>query len=183
MKVTTKKNNDDEVRMIEVNDQEEQRVYSINSAIEKVLCLVGGTQLEIIIDSGSKYNLIDDSSWKIMRENGLIMKNQRKNAVRFKAYGSHPRNVVTVFDADIEVRDVQKTLKDFATFYVIESGQEPLLGKETAQKMGLLIIGLPGLQKQQQVYSITSQPNPFAKIKGVKIKLQTTTTSIYSVNA
>lgn len=159
------------VRMIETEEQEvEHDVYSIDGTGEKLICSVGGTKIEMIIDSGSKFNLIDKSTWKLMIADGLKMSNQRDDTIRFKAYGSHPLKLITVFDADIEVHDVNKVLKEFATFYVIEEGREPLLGKETAQKMGLLIIGLPSLH-QNQVYSIASRVAPFPKIKGVEIKL------------
>lgn len=159
------------VNMIEDEEQNYHHdVCSINGAGEKFICSVGGINIEMIIDSGSRFNIIDKATWSFMKANGLRMSNQRNNAVKFKAYGSHPLKVLTVFDASIEVRDVNGVLRDQATFYVIDQGQEPLLGKETAEKLGVLVIGLPS-SRQGHVYNVSSCNSPFPKMKGVKIKL------------
>ena len=89
----------------------------------------------MLIDSGSKHNLIDDTTWELMKLRDVKMTNQRVDTdKRFLAYGRIPLKLITTFDAELEVDDNGNLLKTKTSFYVIEKGQQPLLGKLTAQK-------------------------------------------------
>lgn len=156
------------VNAIEVDEYD---VYNINDSDDKLRCSIGGITIEMVIDSGSKFNLIDESTWKLMLADGLEMKNQRmSNNIKFRAYGKYPLKLTSIFDAEIVVQDSGNVLKEIATFYVIEKGQQPLLGKETAMKMGLLLVGLPSMHTTQ-VRNITTRGIQFPKIKDVKVRL------------
>lgn len=46
-------------------------VYNVNESDELIWCEVGGVSVEMLIDSGSMYNLIDDQTWECMKRNGV----------------------------------------------------------------------------------------------------------------
>lgn len=79
-------------------------------------------------------------------------------------------NLITVFDADLEINDGGKLLKTSASFYVIEKGQQPLLGKITAQHIGVLQIGLPS-SKDALISRVDTMKEPFPKMKGITLSL------------
>lgn len=125
----------------------------------------------MLIDSGSKHNLIDDTTWQLMKLQDVKIYNERfDHEKRFLAYGRVPLKLVTVFDADLEINDGDKLLKTTASFYVIEKGQQPLLGKITAQEIGVLKVGLPSLQ-QAHIRKIDTVKEHFPKMKGIKLTL------------
>lgn len=136
-----------------------------------ISCCIGGVDITMLIDSGSKHNLIDDTTWELMKLRDVIIRNERfDHEKRFLAYGRVPLKLVTVFDADLEIEDEGKMLKTSASFYVIEKGQQPLLGKVTAQQLGVLKIGLPSSQNAV-ISKIETAKKPFPKIKGIELSL------------
>lgn len=124
----------------------------------------------MLIDSGSVYNLIDDTTWQLMK-----LKKARFHAERFDrskkflAYGRVPLQLLTVFDAIIEVLDGDEVISCETTFYVIRGGQQALLGKVTASKLGLLRIGLPS--SINNAVNHVKFTKPFPKIKDFKLVL------------
>nr|XP_041633522.1 uncharacterized protein K02A2.6-like [Drosophila kikkawai] len=116
----------------------------------------------MIIDSGSKYNLISQSDWRQLCEKRAVMFNSRaESANQFRAYASdHLLKVLQVFEAPISV------LKDpelIATFYVIENSRQSLLGRDTATKLKVLRLGL-------DVHRV-EKAEPFPKWHNVSVKL------------
>ncbi|XP_030750159.1 uncharacterized protein K02A2.6-like [Sitophilus oryzae] len=105
-----------------------------------VQCKIGNVPIELLIDSGSKSNLITGDSWEFLKENKVHVWNQIKNPEKcFVAYASNtPLTVLGAFDAEISIGDQTKR----STFYVIKNGSKNLLGKETAMALGVLKIGL-----------------------------------------
>ncbi|XP_062557380.1 uncharacterized protein LOC134222253 [Armigeres subalbatus] len=123
----------------EETKREDHAVYNVGGSDEVITCNVGGVDIKMLIDSGSKHNLIDDTTWQLMKLRDVKSFNERfDHEKRFLAYGRVPLKLVTVFDADLEIEDGDRRLKTTATFYVIGKGQQPLLGKTTAQKIGVL---------------------------------------------
>lgn len=150
---------------------EEYPVYNVGESDELISCCIGGVDITMLIDSGSKHNLIDDTTWEMMKLQGIHIRNERfDHDKRFLAYGRVPLKLVTVFDADLEINDAGKLLKTSASFYVIEKGQQPLLGKITAQKIGVLQIGLPSSQNAL-VRRVDTVKEPFPKMKGITLSL------------
>lgn len=89
---------------------------------------------------------------------------------RFLAYGRVPLKLITAFDANLEIDDNGHTLETKTSFFVIEKGQQPLMGKETAQKLGVLKIGLPSTH-QHSVHRVKTNSNAFPKMKGITVTL------------
>lgn len=142
-----------------------------NEEDEVIQCRVGGVQIAMLIDSGSKHNLIDDTTWELMKLRDVKITNQRVDTgKRFLAYGRIPLQLVTTFDAELEVDDNGDLLKTTTSFHVIQKGQQPLLGKLTAQKLGVLKVGLPSTHSSS-VSKIESSTKAFPKMKGIKLNI------------
>lgn len=151
------------------SDEEELPVYNIVETNDELIqCNVGGVNIEMLIDSGSKYNLIDDATWKTMMLRNVKANNLRMDGnKKFLAYGKVPLKLITVFDADIKILGTNRKLPTDTTFYVIEKGQQPLLGKITAQQLGVLRVGL-GINNVNQV---ELSKMPFPHIRDVELTL------------
>lgn len=123
-------------------------------------CQVGGISIKMLIDSGSRSNIINDETWEHMKKSKVIVSNQQKSSDKtFLAYGAkHPLKVLGSFNAKIKVGPKSLTTK----FYVIENGSRNLLGKETAISLNVLKIGL-------DINSI--EENQFPKIKDVQLEI------------
>ncbi|XP_060806004.1 uncharacterized protein K02A2.6-like [Amyelois transitella] len=124
-------------------------------------CEVGGTKVNMLVDSGCKCNLVTSKTWKILKDSNAIMENRIENPNKtFYGYGSNqPLNVIESFESNVRI--ASKSQK--ATFYVIKDGTRNLLGKETSISMGVLRIGLEVNQTEMEA--------PFPKLKGVQINI------------
>lgn len=67
-----------------------------------------------------------------------------------------------------KISHLYRVLSTTTSFYVIEKGQQPLMGKITAQSLGVLKIGLPS---QNNVVDRVETKKEFPKIKGVSLSL------------
>lgn len=103
-------------------------------------CLVGGAQVEMLIDSGCQHNLITDKTWEEIREKVLKTGKELKNPGKtFVAYGSEVLlKLLMSFKTDIRVG----TKTQNANFYVIDKGTRNLLGNVSAIALGVLKLGL-----------------------------------------
>lgn len=109
---------------------------SINT--NEIECKIGGIPIAVVIDSGSKYNIIDVNAWEYLKANNVIVTNQRTDASHsFKAYGGHPLSIVGVFEANIQTAYKSCT----ADFYVLKDYGKVLIGYETGIPLGVLKIG------------------------------------------
>lgn len=151
----------EEVELVEM-------VSSVHDSEELVWANVGGVLIEMQIDSGVQSNIIDDKTWEVMIRNGVqTMGENQQSDRKFKAYAQRDCLIVTnMFDAEISISDGPKQLKTVARFYVVKDGPQPLLGKNTAKHLGVLIVGLPSKQESVQHIEIS---RPFPSIRGVKI--------------
>lgn len=123
-------------------------------------CQIGGVDVELLIDSGSKCNIVNDETWRHLKECHVVVSNQQKSPDKtFMAYGSkEPLTILGSFDATITAGKCTKT----ATFYVVKHGTRNLLGKDTAIAMGVLKIGF-GINNVTQT--------PFPKFKDVVLDI------------
>lgn len=52
-------------------------------------CQVGGVTINMLIDSGSKSNIINDKTWDFMKQSNVIVTKQQKSSDKnFMAYGA-----------------------------------------------------------------------------------------------
>ncbi|XP_038117212.1 uncharacterized protein LOC119769303 [Culex quinquefasciatus] len=125
-------------------DENTSFVYNISDGDEFIWVKVGGVLIQMLIDSGSAKNILDDRAWEHLRVQGAVTTNFRTDCDQiFRAYGreSAPLKIVCVFEADIAIDGAADRIEGSDTFYVVEGGTQPLLGRTTAKKLGVLKIG------------------------------------------
>lgn len=127
-----------------------------------ISCQLGGVNIDMVIDSGSKSNIINDKTWMSLKEKLVQVTNQEKSPNKtFLAYGStQPLVVLGAFDAEIIVGSESTN----ATFYVIKNGTKDLLGKDTAIALKVLRLGHNVVNKVEEV-------QPFPKFKGIQLAI------------
>lgn len=104
-------------------------------------CVIGGVAQDMLIDSGSKSNLIPKKFWELMKAKRIKAENQTTVADRkFYTFGSTvPLKVIGSFGAEITA-DGEKVR---AKFYVVEDGKFCLMGYDTAQALKVMTIKEP----------------------------------------
>lgn len=158
-------NNSNNVNRIEQNE-DTQYIFCITGAeTNRIHCRIGGIPVELVIDSGSKLNIIDTDSWNRLKVNRIKCVNMTKGTDQsFKAYGDNPLDVMGMVDAELEIG----TQKEVVRFYVVQQKGLPLLGLESAVKFGILKI-----EKPVPISSVAAieAKKPLNKIKGIQIEL------------
>lgn len=129
---------------------------------EFIRCRVGGSKLSLIIDSGSRFNLISPKDWAHLQAKKAAIFNVRPNSTnKFRGYASHELlHVICVFEAPISVDPNPEV---FASFFVIKNGTQSLLGKDTALQLNVLRLGL----EVKRIETLA----PFPKWNGPPVKL------------
>ncbi|XP_045771272.1 uncharacterized protein LOC123871475 isoform X2 [Maniola jurtina] len=160
-----KKDETGEVRKEKTEESRIDYIFHLDDD-ETIKCSIGGVTIDILIDSGSKCNVITDKTWQLLKDNRVKISNQiRKPNKTLVSYGSkEPLDIMGSFDANISVI-ANKCIK--GTIYVIRNGTRDLLGKETAIQLGVLKIGL-------QINSISNEKpsdKVFPKFKGVTVQI------------
>ncbi|XP_044762211.1 uncharacterized protein K02A2.6-like [Coccinella septempunctata] len=124
-----------------------------------IVCNVGGIMIPMIVDSGSKNNIIDEITWENLKQSGISIRKQVKGTDKqFISYASSkPLTVLGYFEAEIRANNK----KENAKFYVIKNGKNNLLGKITATSLGILKI-------EVNVNCVTSA---FPKIRGIVVDI------------
>lgn len=129
---------------------------------ETVLCNIGGTEVKMVIDSGSPANLLTENHWNAISSSGSVVWNVRSRSKNcFKAYASNqPLKILKVFEAPISINNEREII---GTFYVIENSSQSLLSRDTSIKLKVLKVGLEACRIEDV--------KPFSKLKNIKVKL------------
>ncbi|XP_054732030.1 uncharacterized protein K02A2.6-like [Anastrepha obliqua] len=129
---------------------------------ETIQVKIGGHSISVIIDSGSRFNLVSQTDWLHLQKAKATLFNVRSNTHnQFRSYASDQLlKVMCVFEAPISVDNNPEMI---ASFFVIENGEQSLLGRETAIKLNVLRLG-SNLNHIEPL-------KPFPKWKEVVIKL------------
>lgn len=133
-----------------------------SSSDDLIECLVGGVRLTLLIDSGSKANIISDKDWKLLKNNNAVVWNI-DNSTRdiLKSYASgKPLEINHRFTTTINIPNENEIITHF---YVVVNGDISLLGKDVAKQLGVLKLGINA--------TIVEKATPFPKIKSFLIKL------------
>lgn len=127
----------------------------------EICCQIGGVQAKAIIDSGSKCNLIDESTWQNMKKSNVKVTNKKRESDRsFRAYGGQALTVLGTFDAVLQIKNKKVT----ARFYIIKGKGKLLIGRGTANTLGILKIDF-------DVNKIDDSEQEFAKMKGITVEI------------
>lgn len=101
-------------------------------------CSIGGVKMTVVIDSGTKRNIVDVLAWEYLKANKVTVIHQSTSStVQFSAYGDNPLTLVGVFVAEIKTT---KHRMD-AEFYVVKDYGRVLIGYDTATSLNVLKIG------------------------------------------
>lgn len=147
-------------------------IYAISDNHDEMIwCKVGHVLVEMMIDSGSKHNIIDELTWGYMQNKNAVINNVRPSNKHLSAYAQRGTlDIICTFDADIAV--VEGNVRSFSTsFYVVKGGEQNLLGRDTAKQLGVLLIGLPSVTNIESVQHVCDNAaEKFPVIKGSSIK-------------
>lgn len=131
---------------------------------------VGGVNLKVMIDSGASCNVVDENTWSFLKKQKILCSTSSTSKMLYPYGNKEPLSVLGKFCADVEVRNK----KESAVFYVIKGRGSPLLGKETATKLGVLTIGLPVNQienLQENAKGSNVKKKTIGKLKNFQMKL------------
>lgn len=120
-------------------EQDTEYVFQIGEPRGVVKCLVGGVEINDLIDSGTRRNLITAEKWADMKRMKVKVEEMKKGSdVSFKAYGQNEMiPVLGRFRAWLELNG-KKALQ---WFYVVEKEDLCLLGEETSVEHDVLKVG------------------------------------------
>lgn len=152
------------IRLIEEVEPENQKEEAIFYAMGKNTFdfVIGGVKIAMVIDSGADANIIEEATWEQAKAAGI--KTTGISSVvdrKLMAYATKlPMQINCMFWAEIKAGD-NKTL---TKFYVVQNGQQNLLGHATAKELKVLKVGF-------DVASVTERPAIFPKIKGIVVEI------------
>lgn len=113
-------------------------IYTGERNDNKIWCKIGGVEVEVVVDSGTKRNIVDRESWADLKAKNIVTTWRRKKVdVGFTSYGGHRLNFLGMFEANVQVGPKQVMAK----FYVADEMGKFLLGYDTAKLLGVLKIG------------------------------------------
>lgn len=149
----------DTVKYVETK-RDDEYIFCIGDQHNEIQCAIGGVPIKVIIDSGTRFNIVDSGSWEMLKNGKAKVSNQRKKTEKtFKAYGGHELTVIGVFEAILDITGKTTT----TDFYVVKDFGKVLIGYETAIPMGILKIGA-------DINAIDGK-EPLSKIKGVMVDI------------
>lgn len=148
-------------------------IFNIGDGDEFLWTKIGGVLIQVLIDSGSSKNIIDDRTWEYMKKRGLkswIPRDIPNTILRGYGRDAKPLKIVNVFEAVISVESTNNKFETTATFFVVEGGLQSLLGKETAKCLRVLKIGLPNPEHSVNVV-VPMIKRSFPKMKNVQVRI------------
>ncbi|XP_058837773.1 uncharacterized protein LOC131693710 [Topomyia yanbarensis] len=171
------------VRTIDVTEHNEEQpsfIYNIGDGDEFLWVKIGGVLVQVLIDSGSSKNIIDDTTWEYMQKQGVKTwspGHMPNTTLRGYARNAKPLTVSKVFVSMVNVEDATRNCELAATFFVVVGGSQTLLGKETAKQLGVLTIGLSSSDTTINVLG-PIEKRPFPKMKNVQLRLPVDTSVV-----
>lgn len=149
------------IERAQYDDYEDVFCDTMTSDANMVWCTIGGIEIKAVVDSGSKYNIVDRDTWTELKAKNIQTTIRQKEVdIGFIAYGGHPLKFLGMFEATIKVANKQMSAK----FYVANELGKMLLGFETATALNILKIG-------HEINQIETTDGKFGKIKGVIIDI------------
>ena len=142
---------------------------------------VGGVCVDMLVDSGATANLIDEETWKYLKKHKVKCHSHEASPTKkLYTYSSDkPLTLKGKFKADIAIKDRVIV----AEVLVIQGQGLPLLGSETAKKLGVLQVGpdINAVTSKSPDENLQAMVNEFkkkklfdglGKVKGRQIQLK-----------
>lgn len=133
-----------------------------NNDDDIITCHLGGVPITLLIDSGSKANIVNGNDWSLLMKNSAAIWNvDSQCSHRLRGYASgEPLNISHRFNTTLCLPGQDEII---TSFYVINHGEISILGKDAAKQLGILKLGI-GVNKIERKV-------PFPKVKNIQIKL------------
>lgn len=163
------------IATIEESDQGEPQsfIFNIGDGDELLWVKIGSVLVQMLIDSGSSKNIIDDTTWRNMQKQGVkywVPKHEPNTVLRGYGRDAKPLTVSKVFESSISVENTVHAGEQLATFYIVVGGSQPLLGKDTAKLLGVLAIGLWNINCGVNAL-VPMDKRPFPKMRNIKLSI------------
>ena len=113
---------------------------------------MGGIKLAILPDSGSNSNVVDVTTWELLKAKHIVCKSSRApiNKQIYSYTSEKPLKVKGTFVCEVKAGSHRAT----AEFVVVEGKGIPLLSRKTSQQLGLMKIGIDVAALSESVDSI-----------------------------
>ena len=123
-------------------DSDSEYTFNVNCKEEEadyITLEVGGVSLKLLVDSGSPSNIIDESTWDMLKSHRIKCTTDKNVTKQFYAYGQD-RPLTTKGSFICKVKSREAVLED-AEFVVIQGKGPALLGRRSAKELGILQVG------------------------------------------
>lgn len=167
------------VNMVEDDaEDDDEYAFAINTATDSegtvTAVLNGGhTVPNMLIDSGTTCNIVNRSTWNQLKQKGFPEK-LTSMTKKLYSYGSEqPLPCLGKFQAQVQVAN-QET---WADFIVIDGTDRALLGRHTAQELGILKLGSPTVHTIRTSTAVEVEDNyadcfdKLGKLKGYQARI------------
>lgn len=160
----TKTEDTETVKMIDSyqSNVKDEYIFCIGDHAEnEIKCEIGGVPVTVVIDSGSRYNIVDAKAWERLKVNKIKVLSQSKgpNGHDFKSYGNFQLTMIGSFKAKIETSYNECV----AEFCVLQNYGKILIGYVTGKLLGVMKIG--------ENVNLIDETKELNKIKGVVVDI------------
>ena len=101
---------------------------------------IGGVMLPaVLIDSGTSCNVIDQTTWEVLKKKSVQYESKKSSKKLFTYGQKDPIEMIGTFVSEIVCEISGNSCVD--KFTVVKGLGRPLLGKNTAEKLGMLRVG------------------------------------------
>ena len=101
---------------------------------------IGGVMLPaVLIDSGASCNVIDQTTWEVLKKKSVQYESKKSSKKLFTYGQKDPIEMIGTFVSEIVCEISGNSCVD--KFTVVKGPGRPLLGKNTAEKLGMLRVG------------------------------------------
>ena len=127
--------------MVQTQDVEDDPEYAFavgNKKQDKIKAIIGECKLSVIVDSGASTSIIDKQTWEWLKRNKVKCKSARSDKKLYAYAAQTPLDVIGTFSCKVSAgRNTVNT-----EFCVINGKRDPLLGRDTATRLGVLKTGI-----------------------------------------
>ena len=154
-----------DVEESEVEHSSDEYCYAISNSSQKIIVMVNDEPVSMIIDSGASCNLITpEIADNLIRHGAKRVSKETK----IWPYGSPPIVSTYYLDATVNFREVQTRAK----LLVVDSNASSLMGKSTAEELGVLKIMVNALSNDELFSAYPNVVNKkLGKLKDCEVKL------------
>lgn len=147
-----------------LDDYEDVFMLQTKQEGNKIWCKVGGIEVQAVVDSGSKFNVVDRETWCDLKARNIpTLKKTKDVDIGFRAYEGYQLKFLGMFEATIQVADKQIVGK----FYVADETGKLLIGWESATALKILKIDY----EVNNLEAGQTPVEPFSKIRNVLVEI------------